>query len=486
MANNERKPGESNKQYLDRIKAQKREQRIQEEIDKVKSQEDYGGELKAPVVTAESAPSVNSNKKTNRSLKGYGIRLKTLFTNPIYRRNFFKRTFGKEDYQINTKGKFINSYDSELTTEPAFVDLTQNAYSSRGEEVNNANSALFNEFVEMDNPAIFTVQQWKDLPENYEMWDSNTPLRNVSLFQGVENGTYKIAPLSNFVDTTYVIPVRTKKMPGILRFEGSPNYEEDLKNWNDTKRELLRNKNQDHNAYVNKKDSLQRIKYKPIFENIKQQVNDYKVDTVKLNMDNWWKSIKGEMFDEFKEKFPKSTISDYYDFELGNEPLHPRLDSLRRLVRNLESIPVLKSMPVSNEQLKYELEKSDSSHRAYMNWLDANPEPNPTSILFDNDSTSYALPEKTSFKFTLGNSKGGFFIQDAQVLNNQNIRNRLNAFIRKSGEPLHIADQDAGAYSAHILDSSPQQDIVSKYMFQGFRYPVVNNENTFVIGTTMP
>lgn len=62
------------------------------------------------------------------------------------------------------------------------------------------------------------------------MWDSNTPLRNVSLFQGVENGTYKIAPLSNFVDTTYVIPVRTKKMPGILRFEGSPNYEEDLKN----------------------------------------------------------------------------------------------------------------------------------------------------------------------------------------------------------------------------------------------------------------
>lgn len=53
MANNERKPGESNKQYLDRIKAQKREQRAQEQIDRVKSQEDYGGELETAIVTAE-------------------------------------------------------------------------------------------------------------------------------------------------------------------------------------------------------------------------------------------------------------------------------------------------------------------------------------------------------------------------------------------------------------------------------------------------
>ena len=50
MANNERKPGESNKQYLDRIKAQKREQRAQEQIDRVKSQEDYGGELEPAVL----------------------------------------------------------------------------------------------------------------------------------------------------------------------------------------------------------------------------------------------------------------------------------------------------------------------------------------------------------------------------------------------------------------------------------------------------
>lgn len=53
MANNERKTSESNKQYLDRIKAQKREQRIQEQIDRVKSQEDYGGELEPAVLVQE-------------------------------------------------------------------------------------------------------------------------------------------------------------------------------------------------------------------------------------------------------------------------------------------------------------------------------------------------------------------------------------------------------------------------------------------------
>ena len=53
MANNERKPGESIKQWRARIRAQKKEQRIQDEIDKIKSKEDYGGELETAIVTAE-------------------------------------------------------------------------------------------------------------------------------------------------------------------------------------------------------------------------------------------------------------------------------------------------------------------------------------------------------------------------------------------------------------------------------------------------
>jgi hypothetical protein len=67
MENNERKPGESNKQYLDRIKTQKKEQRIQEEINRVKSQEDYGGELEASVVTAE----LPSEKRIQQLRKEY-------------------------------------------------------------------------------------------------------------------------------------------------------------------------------------------------------------------------------------------------------------------------------------------------------------------------------------------------------------------------------------------------------------------------------
>jgi hypothetical protein len=60
MTTNERKPGESNKQYLERIKAQKREQRIQEEIDRVKNREDYGGEIEPAVLIAEQNPATIS------------------------------------------------------------------------------------------------------------------------------------------------------------------------------------------------------------------------------------------------------------------------------------------------------------------------------------------------------------------------------------------------------------------------------------------
>ena len=50
ILNMERKQGESINQWRKRIRAQKKEDSIQKEIERVKKQEDYGGELNPAVV----------------------------------------------------------------------------------------------------------------------------------------------------------------------------------------------------------------------------------------------------------------------------------------------------------------------------------------------------------------------------------------------------------------------------------------------------
>jgi len=58
--------------------------------------------------------------------------------------------------------------------------------------------------------------------------DYSMPKSNIRLYQGVENGTYKIAPLEHFNDTTTVIPNRTRlgpKLTGIVEQGGQPIFQ---------------------------------------------------------------------------------------------------------------------------------------------------------------------------------------------------------------------------------------------------------------------
>ena len=89
MENNERKPGESIKQYLNRIKAQKREQRIQEEIDKVKNQEDYGGELDASrLVEFTNTGTISQGTENKKSRKNnHRVDQKSVFGERKFKQN---------------------------------------------------------------------------------------------------------------------------------------------------------------------------------------------------------------------------------------------------------------------------------------------------------------------------------------------------------------------------------------------------------------
>ena len=47
-----------------------------------------------------------------------------------------------------------------------------------------------------------------------------------------------------------------------------------------------------------------------------------------------------------------------------------------------------------------------------------NKPPKETTFTFENDSTSHEIPFANFGKFTLGNSKGGFYINNERILNN--------------------------------------------------------------------
>ncbi len=123
MANNERKPGESIKQWRDRIKAQKREQKVQEEIDKVKSQEDYGGELETAVITADK-PQTFKQKFYNAPIKLREM-IRAEWYNPFtfsfdkaYQdaRSKGQKTFfyGKDYFNTDYKGSHGKQYEQDL------------------------------------------------------------------------------------------------------------------------------------------------------------------------------------------------------------------------------------------------------------------------------------------------------------------------------------------------------------------------------------
>lgn len=71
-------------------------------------------------------------------------------------------------------------------------------------------TALFNEFVEEKNPSIHRAKLIKK-GQVKDLGDHHMPVQNFTLWNGIENGSFKVAPIEQFNDTTLVFPVRNIK-----------------------------------------------------------------------------------------------------------------------------------------------------------------------------------------------------------------------------------------------------------------------------------
>lgn len=104
---------------------------------------------------------------------------------------------------------YSNLVTPELSHDPTVIDLSTGAYSTQTDD-GAEGVDLFNDYVELTNSHVHPAYWWAQRSPDYLLRDSyDMPLGNISLFQGVENGTYKLMPLQDFNKSTIVVPARS-------------------------------------------------------------------------------------------------------------------------------------------------------------------------------------------------------------------------------------------------------------------------------------
>lgn len=115
---------------------------------------------------------------------------------------------------LHRKGLIGDWWDSNLSFDPTVVDMTTGAYTTNYDD-DTYGVDLFNEMTEMINPNIYPAHYWRTKHPDYLLGDNyNIPLKNISLFQGVEDEGYRLMPLDQFNPNTTVAPIR---MGGVTR-----------------------------------------------------------------------------------------------------------------------------------------------------------------------------------------------------------------------------------------------------------------------------
>lgn len=113
--------------------------------------------------------------------------------------NYVKRKFSDEEKPNATIIRLNNKKVSRITP-----------------NTNNAESILFNDFVE-NNPN--NIRKAKDFKNTSDVLigDKKIPLNKISYYYGIENDKLKVGDINNFNDTTTIIPVRNKNIGKIKK-----------------------------------------------------------------------------------------------------------------------------------------------------------------------------------------------------------------------------------------------------------------------------
>lgn len=400
---------------------------------------------------------------------------------------------------LSGKGTDIISLNNSVTK------LTPSSQQSTG---------LFNEFVETKNPSIRTAKEYKS-GRIRNFGDRNIPTKNVYLYQGVEEGKFKIGYIDDFQDETQVYPVRNIKKDYLSPIKNisitkngkngiSKDYEFSLPRgvpstiYNKIKQDLL---DQDVNYQNLQKDVEDYYQYGYIRDLLKAYpdrtdrlwynyydakdngISDEKIKDIQNNMHDA-EYIINLPDDEFKYIAPATSegfgddVSWYIDSLLNNK------DS-----ENYQKTWEIEQQEPYNTLLNLDAKQHLQFYKTRDKFVEDNPGIENDSkngyryLVTDVNNKTYPVSELNASildnKMVLGNPNGGIFIGRFQDISQPQL-DSLNAYLQKN--PSWISRNDLGSFDQYRLDSPT----LGEYLKQYYEHPDPNDPNVFVVGTTQP
>ena len=417
----------------------------------------------------ELAPSTVSAEATPKTMSPTMVQFKYLMKSPIkngsawFRRHIINKFKKKEPKPVDIEN-VPESFEPGFNESPYFADLRNNAYGSVSSVPSDANSILFNDFVNSENPHVHTAAQWRRMSPNARLKDSkSTRLSEINYFGGVENGTFKLAPLSEFNDTTTVVPNYFTNAQFITSIEGLPKqqYEKAMDEWrtrqarhNELWSGTLEQQNSIEKATSAELDPKYQKKY---FGN---------VDTTATYEDR----LRGRIREAFKDSTnykPESIspMSSSFGITDTSGTLH---------FYNYEDYPGLKRIAEGNNKLAADAWQQSWNNPEYKKLqarLDSLRENEPIEpqkfVVTYADGTKddkFRGTGTEGHKYVLGNSNGSFFMQNPTTLFEQypQYLDSLNNYIKTNG-PLLPLLVDQGSYWRRYTDITDPAEAFKKY-----------------------
>ena len=327
-------------------------------------------------------------------------------------------------------------------------------------------TALFNDFVENKYPSVLSAKTYKNSPERLIGDSRKFPVKNISIFGGIEDGKFRLDSLKNFDDATTIIPARNIKagtpMISSIQIEDN-NGQQTYRDW-DKINELH---TLHDNSFNNMGNLLREYWHDPgVQEGIAEEIdrlnekNKLLQERIK-NGDN--NDARHRRWMRYDIRSNKKDINFFTKVAKGKMP-HGFLFDVRARRQSVASRypKIMSAIPISQyfqtgEPTRYKFTDVNGNEH------------------FVSEYNASVLDGKT----IIGNPNGSIFIGRMRDVSRPQL-DSINNYLKNN--PSWIMRTDLGSYDQYRLDSPSLKSYLDQYL----EHPDPSDPNVYTVGTTEP